>query len=212
MTAKQVLVVSAHPDDLEISCSGTLKRLQDQGYSVVSVVAVKPSGEANPNRTQSIVQAELENSYQLSGFELRIFDTDLRSNSRPNLVADNVTMTEMCKLLEPCDIAIIPNPQDSHQDHRNTYHLVYPALIKLAKEIWLMDSYPYSLRYKENTANLFYNISGEPWLFKQRLLECYPSALSASQVANIRLCNHYNGLKSGVNLAEAFTIVQKNVN
>lgn len=208
----KVLVVSTHPDDLEISCSGTLKRLQDQGYSVISVVAVKPSGEDNPNRTQSIVQSELENSYKLSGFELRIFDTDLRSNLRPNLVADNVTMAKISKLLEPCDIAIIPNPQDSHQDHCNTYHLVYPALIKLANEIWLMNSYPYSLRYKENNANLFYNISGVPWLFKQRLLECYPSALSASQVAAIHLCNRYNGLKSGVDLAEAFTIVKKNVN
>jgi LmbE family N-acetylglucosaminyl deacetylase len=209
---KKVLVVSAHPDDLEISCSGTLKRLQDQGYSIVSVVAVKPSGEANPNRTQSIVRAELENSYRSSGFELRMFDTDLHPNLRPCLIADNITMTRISKLLEPCDIAIIPNPQDSHQDHRATYHLVYPVLAKMAKEIWLMDSYPYSLRYKENTANLFYNISGEPWLFKQRLLECYPSALSASQVADIRLCNHYNGLRSGSELAEAFTIVQKNVN
>ena len=208
----KVLVVSAHPDDLEIACSGTLKCLQDQGHSIVSVITIKPSAESNPNRTQFIVQSELENSYRLSGFELRVFDTDLHSNGRPNLIADNVTMTRLCKLFEPCDIAIVPNPQDSHQDHRATYHLAYPALINMAKEIWLMDSYPYSLRYKENTANLFYNISGEHWAFKQRLLECYPSALSDSQVADIRMCNHYNGLRSRTGLAEAFTIVQKNVN
>jgi LmbE family N-acetylglucosaminyl deacetylase len=208
----KVLVVSAHPDDLEIACSGTLKRLQDQGHSIVSVITVKPSAESNPNRTQSIVQSELENSYRLSGFELRVFDTDLHANGRPNLVADNVTMTRLCELLEPCDIAIIPNPQDSHQDHRATYHLVYPAMINMAKEIWLMDSYPYSLRYKENTANLFYNISGEPWEFKKTLLECYASALPVSQVTNVQLCNHYHGIKAKVDLAEAFTIVQKNVN
>jgi len=141
-----------------------------------------------------------------------VFDTDLHANGRPNLVADNVTMTRLCELLEPCDIAIIPNPQDSHQDHRATYHLVYPAMINMAKEIWLMDSYPYSLRYKENTANLFYNISGEPWEFKKTLLECYASALPVSQVTNVQLCNHYHGIKAKVDLAEAFTIVQKNVN
>jgi hypothetical protein len=84
-------------------------------------------------------------------------------------------------------------------------------MIKLAKEIWIMDSYPYSLRYKENTANLFYNITGEPWAFKQSLLKCYASALTDQGINNIRLNNAYTGLRAGVELAESFTIVQKNV-
>lgn len=207
----KVVVVSPHPDDLEISCAGTLKRLHDQGYEIVSVITVKPSAEVNPNRSQTIVENELNNSYLSSGFRLKVFDTDLHSNRRPNLVADNITMTRISELLEPCDIAIIPNPQDSHQDHRTTYNLVYPLLSKLAKEIWLMDSYPYSLKYKENTANLFYNITGDPWEFKKQLLECYPSALTDDIIDSIKLCNQYNGLRAKVELAEAFTIVQKNV-
>ena len=207
----KVLVVSAHPDDLEISCAGTLKKLQDRGHKIISVVTVCPSKEDNPNREQFIVEKELRKSYQHSGFDLRVFDTDLHSNGRPNLLVDNVTMTRLCALLEPCDIAIIPNPQDSHQDHRNTYHLVYPWLVTKAKQIWLMDSYPYMLRHQENTANLYHNISGEPWEFKQTLLECYNSTLNADKINQIRQCNVYRGLAPGFEMAEAFTIVQKYV-
>jgi N-acetylglucosamine malate deacetylase 1 len=206
----KVLVVSAHPDDVEIACAGTLKKLKDQGADIVSVITVRPSSEDNPSRSQHGVEQELRHSYQLSGFELRIFDTPLHANGRPNLVADNVTMTALSKLIEPCDIAIIPHEQDYHQDHRNTYQLARPLVRKLAKEVWLMHTVPYCHYHTNNTANLFCNID-QQWSFKQKLLECYQSYFTPGMINNIKVSNQYWAQTCGAELAESFTVIHRHV-
>jgi LmbE family N-acetylglucosaminyl deacetylase len=207
----KILTITAHPDDLEIACSGTLKKLQLQGADIISIITVAPSEEVNTQRSKEIVSSELLSSYNKSNFELRILNTELHSNGRPNLVCDNNTMTQLADLLEPCDLAIIPNPQDWHQDHRTTYNLAWPLVQKLAKEVWLMDSWPYSTKYTANTANLFYNIS-EHWQFKQSLLACYNSYITEDDIANIKISNQWHGLRTKTSFSEAFTIVQKHVN
>ena len=206
----KILAISAHPDDMEISCSGTLKRLKNAGADIISVVAVKPSQEINPKRSKLIVQQELDASYAVSKFQLRVFDTPLHSNGRPNLVADNATMTDFEKLLEPCDIVILPDPQDYHQDHKNTYQLSFPWAVKNAREIWCAKTMPYCHYHTDNNANLFYDISAE-WDFKRSLLECYHSYLTPERISNIRIANQYWAQKSQCIVAEAFTILQKNV-
>jgi LmbE family N-acetylglucosaminyl deacetylase len=59
----KIVVVSAHPDDLEIGCSGTLKKYQDAGAEIISVITVKPSVETNSERNEDIVLDELKRSY-----------------------------------------------------------------------------------------------------------------------------------------------------
>ena len=71
----KILVISAHPDDLEIGCSGTLKKFLDQGADVSSLIMVKPSKEINPVRNQDIVTSELQASYSRSGIKYQIFET-----------------------------------------------------------------------------------------------------------------------------------------
>ena len=206
----KILVVSAHPDDMEISCSGTLRRLNNAGADIISVVAIRPSREVSEGRSELVVQQELNASYSISNFQLKVFDTSLHHNGRPNLVADNVTMTEFEKLLEPCDIAILPDPQDHHQDHKSTYQLALPWAVKNAQEIWCVKTVPYCHFHTDNNANLFFNISAE-WDFKQSLLECYSSYLTPERISDIRIANQYWALRSQCGVAEAFTILQKNV-
>lgn len=209
----KIYVITAHPDDMEIGCSGTLKYLQDQGADITSVITVMPSAENNPNRNKEIIKKELEHSYSLSGFKLKILNTDLHPNGRPNLVCDNNTMYKLSQLLEPCDVAVIHNPQDSHQDHRTSHDLAWPLVKNLASEVWLLESYPYCIDYQYNNANLFYDISNH-WDFKKSLLECYDSYignLGVMNIDNIKLSNKWWGLKKNFTLAEAFTIKQKYV-
>lgn len=204
----KILAVTAHPDDLEIACSGTLKKFQDQGAEIISVVTVKPSAEVNGDRTKWIVEHELEQSYKLSGFELRVLDTALHANGRPNLVCDNNTMTELGELIESCDLAIIPNPEDFHQDHRTTYELAWPLVQRRAREVWTMTSWPYSYQYQTNTANMYVGID---WNFKQSLLQCYSSYITLDKLDQIRNLSRVYGDKSGNPDAEAFTLLYKYV-
>jgi LmbE family N-acetylglucosaminyl deacetylase len=201
----KILVVSAHPDDVEIACAGTLRRYQQQGAEIISVIAVQPSTEVNPNRNTAIVTNELNSSYALSDWDLRIFPTPLHAGGRPNLVVNNVNMTQLHDLLEPCDIAIIPNPEDSHQDHRATYELAWPYVKKYASRTWLMHSWPYCHDY-QRTANYYVGIADQ-WAFKRQLLECYGSYLSNADIAHIYTANQYWAQKNRQTLAECFTIV-----
>lgn len=204
----KILVISSHPDDLEISCSGTLKKYQEQGADIVSIITVAPSGEDNPRRNQLGVEEELAASYNYSKFELRVFKTELHNNGRPNLVVDNVTMTKLSRLIEPCDLAIISNVEDYHQDHRNTYHLVFPLLRNKAREIRLMYSAPYC-HYHTSLPNLYVDISAQ-WEFKEKLIRHYRSYFTDDMIQNIKVSNQYWGQPINAKLAEAFKVVYKN--
>ena len=119
-------------------------------------------------------------------------------------------MSSLLELLEPCDIAIIPNPHDSHQDHRTTYELALPLVQKLANEVWVMESYPYCLTYTQRNYNLYYDIT-EQWEFKQSLLACYSSYFEAQDIEKIQRANQWWGLANNTNLAEVFTVLKKHV-
>jgi LmbE family N-acetylglucosaminyl deacetylase len=202
----KIFVISAHPDDLEIAAGGTLLKMVDQGADIVSVITVCPSAEDNAHRSQAVVSRELQKSYDKSKFELRILETQLHDNGRPNLCFDNLTMTKLSKLIDNCDLAIIPNPQDSHQDHINTQNLALPLVRKRAREVWYMESYPYCYHYKNSSANIFVGID---WSRKNQLLECYSSYLSPDKIDHIKNLNKTWGDRAGTNCAEAFTLVHK---
>lgn len=206
----KIISVTAHPDDMEIACSGTLKKFKDQGAEIISVISVCPSAEDNPKRNQEIVQGELERSYAISGFEHRILQTDLHANGRPNLQVNNVTMTKLKQLLEPCDIAILPHPGDYHQDHKNTYELAWPIMRTMAKELWLMHVPPYCYYHTSLHGNLFHDIS-QQWNFKSSLLECFDSYLDQEHINKIKITNQFWGLRNHTQLCEAFTLVNKYV-
>ena len=201
----KILVVSAHPDDVEIACAGTLRKYQEQGADIVSVLTVKPSAEVNVNRNRELVQNELEASYNYSQWKLKIFNTPLHKNARPNLTVDNNTITSLNDLLESCDIAIIPNPQDSHQDHKNTYNLVWPYVKRHARQTWLMNQWPYCHDHQQSP-NHYVEISPY-WNFKQDLLKCYSSYLTDDDIKKIYVTNQYWAQKNKQSVAEAFTIV-----
>ena len=200
----KITVISAHPDDMEIACAGTLLTLQNQGHEITNVITVCPSKEHNTQRDQNIVQNELNASIALSGFTTLIFKTDLHDNGRPNLVVDNNTMSRLGELLEPCDLAIIPNRSDYHQDHRNTHDLVWPLMLKRARSIFFMHSWPYCLHSKD-VPTVYKDITST-WDQKQQLLECYGSYFIGNEIEQIKLLNKQWGYVNHTNMAEAFTV------
>lgn len=201
----KIQVISPHPDDLEISCSGTLLSFQQQGHDITSIITVCPSEESNPDRNRKTVETELSQSYKISTWPLKIFDTDLHSNGRPNLRHDNVTMTRLSHLIEYSDLIILPNPNDYHQDHVNTYHLCLPLALKRCRTIWTMHGWPYCYHHNIKP-NLFRDITPY-WSTKKQLLDCYSSYITPTHIDQIKRLNQVWGDQNQCELAEAFTVV-----
>src|SRR5690242_20350530 len=65
-----VLAVGPHPDDLEITCGGTLARLVRQGYRVG--ILDLTSGEPTPRGSEEIRAREAEAARQVLGVPLRL--------------------------------------------------------------------------------------------------------------------------------------------
>jgi len=205
----KVIVVSAHPDDLEMSCSGYLLKLQEQGAKIISVITIKPSVEVHTGRSQNQVLEELEASYALSKFDLRIFDTPLHANGRPNLVVDNNTMTRLGKLLDCCDLAIVPCATDYHQDHRSTFNLSYPLLLQRTQKIWSTHSVPYCYSNQANS-DITADISSQ-WLKKKQLIGCYSSYIDQNLLQKIEWSNRYWAGKINTQYAEQFQTITTSV-
>src|SRR3954466_6425191 len=73
MTAElplDVLAVGSHPDDLEITCGGTLARLVKQGYRVG--IFDLTTGEPTPRGSLETRAAEAEMARQVLGVQVRL--------------------------------------------------------------------------------------------------------------------------------------------
>jgi LmbE family N-acetylglucosaminyl deacetylase len=201
----KILCVSAHPDDMEIGCAGTLLTLKNQGHDVTSLITVRPSTEVNVCRTQQIVESELEHSQHISQFRSVIFDTELHNNGRPNLEFNNITMSKLDRLIPYVDLAIVPNIEDSHQEHKITHNLVLPILRKKAKKMWAMHSWPYCYYY--NSAPTLIRDISSVWDKKLSMLRCYSSYVDQQAIDQITVTNQYWAHRANLQLAEAFTVL-----
>ena len=204
--AKNILVISPHPDDLEIGCAGTISKFLDAGHSVEVILTVKPSVEINANRNESIVKRELIRSEQFMGVEYKVYNTPIAGNGRPQLSSNNVTITEIENLLEKdhYDLLITSDPGDYHQDHRNTFQIAN-SICRGARinELWTMQIPPYSHRNESFRPNVAVNIS-EYWDKKEKLLRCYESYITDEIINTISSLNQYNAGAIGVEYAEVF--------
>lgn len=123
-----VLVISAHPDDMEIFCGGTLLRCKKRGDNVtvchfangnMGHVVIKPE-ELGPMRA-----AEAEKACELGGFKSITCDIgDLHVNA-----ADKSQHDKIVKVIRDAapDFIITQGPDDYMGDHTELSTLVFKA-------------------------------------------------------------------------------------
>ena len=56
---KKFLIITAHPDDLEMACGGLVAKIIASGGSVTNFILVQPSAEVNKNRNMEIVKKRI---------------------------------------------------------------------------------------------------------------------------------------------------------
>ena len=204
---KKFLIITAHPDDLEMGCGGLVSKVVANGGSVTNLILVKPSAEHNEKRNEQVVTSELEKSKKILKFETIIYDTPLHNNGRPNLTLSNnlVTFAESC--VDDHDILISHWREDHHQDHRVCFDVARSVSRKGFEQFWCMDEPPYNLHYKNFNCNQYVDITNFADE-KRKALEAYSSYFDDDRIETILNYNRYRGSFIGTNkVAETFQIM-----
>ncbi|MFB3905987.1 MAG: PIG-L deacetylase family protein [Acidobacteriota bacterium] len=122
-----VLAVGAHPDDVEISCAGTLKALKDAGSLVhIATMTLGDCGSKNlpPDEIRRVRRVEAENACRILGAEyhyLGSYDFCIFNDD-----AHNRRTTALLREIAP-QIVFTHSPTDYMLDHETTSVLVRNA-------------------------------------------------------------------------------------
>jgi len=204
---KNFLIITAHPDDLEITCAGTVKKILAEGGTVTNWIMVKPVVDVRPNRSEKKVLSELLKSNNVLGHTSEIYTTECHSNGRPNLQLTSNLITELESKCKNFDTIISHWHEDYHQDHKTCYSIAEILARKNFKQFLCFDQPLYNRFYKTFTKNIYVDIS--PYIdIKKDCLKCYDSYFTDSDINDIINYNLYNGsfLQSG-NFAETFNLI-----
>ncbi|MBQ6937166.1 MAG: PIG-L family deacetylase [Clostridia bacterium] len=215
-----VLAVGCHPDDIEISCCGTLAKCVKRGDKVtVCHVANGNMGHEiiPPDELREIRAKEAKAAGSLAGIEVVSLDIgDLLPNGCDITQRDK--MMELIRDVQP-DFIITHSPTDYMPDHLAVSKLVFDASFAASVPQYGKGSKSavVPIYYMDNLAGMNFNpteyvdITDEMEL-KINMLECHVSQLKWMRDHDgidfaefVRTCSRFRGLQCGVGYAEAFT-------
>lgn len=124
MKTVDVLAIAAHPDDVEITCSGLLIRMADQGYDTGILDLTR--GELGTRGSAQIRQQEAAAAAQVMGLKLR---------ENANLPDSRLTLNETSReivaawirKLRP-RVVIVPMQGARHPDHDMAASIAYAGI------------------------------------------------------------------------------------
>src|SRR5215472_1901637 len=115
-----VLAVSAHPDDVELTCGGTLVRLSSAGKRCG--ILDLTGGEMATRGTPEVRRREAERAAEILGAAVRqtldFSDGGLRTSR-----AEELLLIDAIRRLAP-RLILAPYPEDRHPDHARAGRLV----------------------------------------------------------------------------------------
>ena len=206
MSFKRILAIGAHPDDVELGCSGTLLKYQAKG-SHIDIVICRDDNAPKPStwRDREKMQAEYKKSEELFGIKFTILKNPITTEGRPVFEWNSTFVRMMDDVINKTDydLVITHSPGDHHQDHVNTFNVVNSALRRWQGEFWLMEGGPYSNKNQQFNPNVFVDIAD--YIDKKiELVSCYDSYFSDTLLHNIKGLAAYRGQMTDSKYAEAF--------
>lgn len=217
----RILAVGAHPDDVELQCSGTLAKYARRGDQVC--IAVSTNGEAGTTTgtrqaTARTRKSEAQKSAALLGAEfiwLNYHDEFLYENE-----AVRLRYIELLRQTRP-DVVITHDPQDDyHPDHLTTGLLLWNIRVMAAATTIKTKSPPWpkipDLYFMDTLAGI--NFRPQDYVdisdtieTKRQMLNQHKSQIKFMQqrygmtmVEFMEVCSSYRGLQAGVRYAESF--------
>ncbi|HPZ06734.1 MAG TPA: bacillithiol biosynthesis deacetylase BshB1 [Candidatus Eremiobacteraeota bacterium] len=123
MNSKTIMAFGAHPDDLEMTCGGTLIKLKQQGHRVICCDMTE--GELGTRGTIETRKKECAVASKIMGIDARenlSLEDGFISSSKEN----KFKVIQVIRKYKP-DLIMVHYYKDRHPDHYNTSHLVYES-------------------------------------------------------------------------------------
>ncbi len=202
-----ILILGAHPDDIEFGMGGTLAKMKRDRDVIIKVHIFSNCDESLPHgfRPGTLIQ-ECRKSlsvYGLSDKDIEFYDFPVRnfSNSRQEILDKLVQVYRSNQF----DTVFLPGSSDTHQDHS----VLSQEAIRACKKSTLMG-YEMSWNSFGSKTNYFVEILEEDLEKKISSIEKYISQekrFYASRVAQEALCTA-TGVEIGKRFAERFELIR----
>ncbi|MEM9846367.1 MAG: bacillithiol biosynthesis deacetylase BshB1 [Bacteroidota bacterium] len=118
-----ILAIGAHPDDIELSCSGTLLKHIDLGYTVGLLDLTR--GEMGTRGTPELRMEEAENACQMMGAKFRK-NLGMADAHFENTMENRLKIIAVLRAHQP-DIVLANALKDRHIDHGRAAQLIADA-------------------------------------------------------------------------------------
>ena len=218
---KNIIVISAHPDDEILGAGGTLLKHKSKGDNVAWVIVTSMTEEQGYSKEKiADREKEIKKVSQMVGFSnvyrLNYPVVTLNSDSMNDMVPE---ISSIFLEFKP-EVIYVMNRSDAHSDHRYTFNSVmsctksfrYPFIKKIFMYECISETeFAPQLHEKVFIPNYFVDISD---FFKQKLkiMQTYESELGVHPFPrserNIEALATFRGASVGVEYAESFQIIK----
>ena len=173
-----VLAIGSHPDDVELSCGGTLARLAGAGRRVGILVLTR--GEAGTRGTLEERRAEAEAAAEVLGAVSLDF-LDCGDGALRTGLVEEEALIERLRHRRP-ELVFAPPHADRHPDHRRAHLLVeaacfYSGLARRGSGEPHRPAAVFSYMQNDPFEPAFIVDISQTWAIKERALDCYRSQL-----------------------------------
>lgn len=198
----RILAIGAHPDDIEYSCFGFLRKMKKAEHPIFMLIL-----SAGEKATESAINErirEQEIAYDKSGFD-GLFIQDYPDGDIPCNLKVVSTIGEYIQSLQ-IDLVLTHYPDDYHQDHRNV-SMATIAACRNVRNVMYYQSYS-ALNF---TPEVYVPID-EEIVDKRDVLNCFSSQITKNQKKSIDFIscsietNKYYGTRSYSAYAEGYRV------
>jgi N-acetylglucosamine malate deacetylase 1 len=186
-TSVDILAIAAHPDDVELTCGGTLIKAAAQGYR--TGVVDLTGGETGTHGSLSLRSEEAARAAQVMGVAERR-NANLPDAALFNTNESRRVVVELIRHFRP-RVVVLPYPIGRHPDHRIASELCRDASYLAGLRNYPADGAPhrpekilYTLAYREDPVkpSFVVDISAE-FATKLAAIRCYASQFDGKMAA-----------------------------
>lgn len=220
MLNKVLLAVSAHPDDIEFSCGGTMFKFVEQGYDIYFVVATNGENGFKIDHKPKSLRIKTRHNEQLAAAKLlgvkKVFFLNYRDCLLPNDDGLRIKLAKIIKKVKPGIVFTFDPANRSfesvnllHRDHRAISEASFDAVFA-ARNRYLLPGEPHTVKqfwfFGPDKPNHYENIT--KYIEKKiSLIEKHHSQFSDHKSMSDWVKSHLSSYTKKYKYSEKFRIV-----